>query len=492
MLTRNDCLPGFAQVHRIYGWHARLEGGFLVAAVFSPAPAFSDTGVVCGSRLDRTGFRAMNVVIAFRAAFSDGSQRVRLAGLNLCLVLATLLGSVGFAQDPDAAEPKALPIGVNGVGYLPQSKKLATVVGGGEEFTVRDAQTGEEVLRGKLNSSGDSTGDGPKLKTADFSALDREGEYVVSVPGVGESGRFRVAQNLYNWPFYLTTRAMYLMRCGCAVEGEFGGDTFKHAACHTDDAYLGHAGGPAGERSDGTGGWHDAGDYNKYTINGAFTAGMILQAWEHFSDRLTALTLDIPESKNDVPDLLDEVRWELDWLLKMQDEDGRAYHKVSTLQFGGMIPPETETARRYFSPWGTAATADLAAIMAQAARVYRPIDPEFADRCLSAAKKAYAFLESHPDDHRPDLSAFATGPYGTRDSDDRLWAAAELWETTGEPKYLADVERRISSPRRERGQAPTVVDSDWDWGNVRNLGVFTYVLSKRPGRDPALVSARSR
>ena len=146
---------------------------------------------------------------------------------------------------------------------------------------------------------------------------------------------------------------------------------------------------PTAERKDGIGGWHDAGDYNKYTVNGAFTAGMMLQAWEHFSDRLAALKFDIPESENDVPDFLDEVRWELDWLLKMQADDGRVYHKLSTLQVRRFHPAGSRRkARRYFSPWGTAATADLAAIMAQARGCFVHSMRSFADRCLTARRRA--------------------------------------------------------------------------------------------------------
>src|SRR5262245_18227807 len=111
----------------------------------------------------------------------------------------------------------------------------------------------------------------------------------------------------------------------------------------------------------------------------------------------------------------------------MQADDGRVDHKLSTLEFGGMILPDAESTSRYFCPWGTAATADLTAVMAQAARAFRPFDAQFADRCLAAARKSYDFLASNPQDHRPNLSAFSTGPYYTSDRDDRLWAASGVW-----------------------------------------------------------------
>jgi endoglucanase len=119
-------------------------------------------------------------------------------------------------------------------------------------------------------------------------------------------------------------------------------------------------------------------------------------------------------------------------------------------------------------------------VMAQAARVYQPYDSQFADACLATAKASYAYLSEHATDDEPDLSAFQTGTYQTSDDDDRMWAAAELWETTGDASTLSDFEARA------RG---TSAELEWDWGDVRNLALFTYVLSQRPGRDVAIAQA---
>jgi endoglucanase len=164
----------------------------------------------------------------------------------------------------------------------------------------------------------------------------------------------------------------------------------------------------------------------------------------------------------------------------MQADDGSVYHKLTTQAFGGFILPERETTNRFYTPWGSAATADFVAMMAQAARNFRPFDAAYADRCLAASRKSYAFLQAHPEDQRPNLTGFSTGGYGTSDRDDRLWAAAELWETTGDAEALRDLEARIRAGQNQ-------VDRDFDWGNVKNLGLFTYVLSQRAGRDEALL-----
>jgi endoglucanase len=405
----------------------------------------------------------------------------------LIAVLATYSHSHGEAT-PNATTSVLPQIRLNTIGYTPDAPKRATITGLGDAFVIRESDSGEEVFRGHLNPLGEGGLNGKPSMVADFTELDSEGVFRLEVPGIGESSEFRIARDVHNWPFYCATRAMYLWRCGTAVSGHFGGDHFHHEACHLDDAYLDEVGGPKGERVDGTGGWHDAGDYNKYTVNGAFTVGMMLQAWEHFHDKLQLLNLDIPESDNAVPDFLDEVRYELDWLLKMQAEDGRVYHKLSTLKFGDFMPPEKEKKRRFFSPWGSAATADFVAVMAQAARVFREFDEEFAKRCLTAAEKSYKFLQEHPNNHRPDISAFETGPYDAPDRDDRIWAAAEMWETTGNAKYLQDFEQRVSKQVAEPRRSGAVVDIDWDWSDVDNLGKFTYLLSERPGRDEELVA----
>jgi len=165
----------------------------------------------------------------------------------------------------------------------------------------------------------------------------------------------------------------------------------------------------------------------------------------------------------------------------MQATDGSVYTKVSTERFGAFVLPEKEITPRYICPWGTPATADFVAMLAQAARAFRPYAPEYAAQCLAAARRSYAFLLAHPDDHTPDQSAFHTGGYTTADSDDRLWAAAELWETTGDSTVLKDLESRI------RVLKPTFVEN-FDWADVKDLGLLTYLFSEHDGRDAALVT----
>ncbi len=411
-----------------------------------------------------------------------------------------------LAQPPDPAPAAdAPPLRLNTIGYLPHAAKQATIALPGETFVVVRVDDGKPVLAGRITGPTRNSDTGEDLYLADFSAVRESGKFRLEVPNVGVSAPFRIAADLYENPFRTGARAMYLMRCGTAVRGEHKGQVFEHAACHLDDGHLDLV-----ERSESpeksrhrqaTGGWHDAGDYNKYVVNAGVTVASMLRAWHDFQPKIESIELGIPESDGPLPDLLAEVKWELDWLLLMQADDGSIYHKVSTTNYLGYVRPEAELDPRFFGEWGSQATASFVAMMAIAAREFRPYDPPFADRCLAAAKKSYDFLTTHPDYHRPSQQGFTTVGYDSSDWSARLWAAAEMWETTGEVAALADFESRAKSERperrnwrRNRGDEDSPpesrpqfhFDANWDWGNVENLGLISYLESARPGRDAHL------
>jgi endoglucanase len=392
---------------------------------------------------------------------------------TVCLCLAAALATAARADESR--------IRLNTFGFLPDAPKRASVAAECSGFRVVCDANGGEALAGKAAPAVKDGETGESIAVLDFSALAAPGVYRLDVPGVGRSAPFKVGADVYNEPFRTATRAMYLWRCGTAVSGTHDGQTFAHGPCHLDDAFLDFVGG-GHVKKDLAGGWHDAGDYNKYVVNAGFTVGVMLQAWDHFGDRVRALRLDIPESGNKTPDFLDEVRWELDWLLRMQADDGGVYHKVSTQKFGGFVLPEAEKADRYATPWSSAATADFVAVMAMASRHFAPYDRVFAERCLTAARKSHAFLAAHPENHPADLAGFSTGPYQANDASRRLWMAVELWEATGEGPILKDFETRAKALDRK-------VDLTAGWGNVKNLAMYTYALSRRSGRDAALLDS---
>jgi endoglucanase len=238
----------------------------------------------------------------------------------------------------------------------------------------------------------------------------------------------------------------------------------------------------SGAVRDVTGGWHDAGDYGKYTNNAAFSLGMMFRAWELYRDKLAALPLAIPEHGGPIPDFLAEAKVQLDQLLKMQRDDGSVYQQVSEVGFEGFISPYADMSTRYIFGYGTLQAADLVAVAAAGARLFSLYDPAYAAVCLAAAERSWAYLQANPF-VAADLSGTKHPGYWRRDDGpERLWAAAELWETTAAADALAAVEAKL---------ATTQVSANWDWTNVGNLGVFTYVLSGREGRTPSVLAQTS-
>jgi endoglucanase len=409
---------------------------------------------------------------------------------RIALALCALIGLAGCDEGGIGCEPgedfvggqcvKPTGIRLNSVGFLPERAKRATSAKATDTFQVVHENGG--VAFTGTGSSPRQAEDGSTVYELDFSAFDQPGRYYVEAAGVGRSPSFAIASDIFREPFAVTMLSFYGQRCGTAVHFNYKGDSFAHGECHTADAYLDFVN-KAGVNKPSKLGWHDAGDYGKYTINGAFAAGLLLKAWEHFRPGLEGFELELPERGGAIPDLLDEVKFEIEWLLTTQFENGAVSHKVTAQDFETMITPEQDTQRRYYAPFGSAAAATFAAVMAQAARVYAEFDVDFANRCRDAALAAYGYLGANPDDVRPDLTGFKTGGYGTADRDDRAWAAAEIWETTGDAAALADVEARV------KGLGLRV---DWDWSELGNLAAFTYTLSQRTGRDPAVVDSLSK
>src|ERR1700690_892460 len=385
-----------------------------------------------------------------------------------------------------AATPTA-EIKVDQAGYPAAAPKLAMVVSNTQaaEFTVRRAADGSVAFEGKLSAPVADADSGDRVQTADFSKLAAAGRYYLDVPGVGRSWSFAIGPDVYARAYYLAMRAFYAQRCGTAVDlgPEFPG--YTHAACHLNNAYHPSTG-KTGPRAPSRG-WHDAGDYGRYTVNSGMTTGTLLWTWEMFGARIKDVKLNLPESGNGTPDILNEVRWNQDWMLSMQDDDGGAWQKQTLANFGGFILPEKEDAPSYVVGTGTppykssCATADLAAVAAIAARVYRPFDAAYAARNLAAARKAWDWLAKYPDVlYLHDPPGIRTGTYGDKDcGDERLWASAELWRTTREDVY----QRSFLAHYAEYAKTLAPGVRPPEWSGVAPFGLWTYVLGG--GKDAA-------
>lgn len=321
----------------------------------------------------------------------------------------------------------------NQTGYLPGSRKTA-VLTAGEHFQVIKAEGASEqtVLEGTARDMGVDKASGDHVRIAHFSEITQDGVYYIQNDAGEKSHRFQIGPDIYRALQRDMTKALYYQRCGCALEEKHAGE-YTHPCCHMGDAVL------WADRSvvkEVKGGWHDAGDFGRYISPAAVAVAHLLYAYHLFPESFKE-SLNIPESGNGVPDVLNECRYELEWMLKMQDDEGGAYHKLTAERHADFIMPEEDKDQFYLFPVSSMATADYAASMALASRVYRAYDEVFADRLFDAALKAWGWLEKYPQYvgfKNPE--SCNTGEYDdVCDLDERLWAAAEMLVTTGEQKY---------------------------------------------------------
>lgn len=323
-------------------------------------------------------------------------------------------------------------ISINQVGYLPDSAKVAVMHGDAisSDATVIDAASGEVVYEGAVEAASYNDATGRDEARFDFSSVTEAGVYKV-VSGEYESYEFTIASDVYNAAFDSSVFMLYTQRCGCELPEEFVGP-YAHPVCHSEMAVIYGT----SETIDVSGGWHDAGDYGRYVVPGAKTVADLLLSYENYQDAFSD-SLGIPESGNGIADVLDEARYELEWMFKMQNAEGGVYHKVTCANFPGTVMPQDETDQLIVCPVSTTATADFAAVMAMASRIYADIDPDFAARCLDASVAAINYIQSHDSiEGGVNPSDIYTGEYpDTVCSDEIMWAAAELYRATGDTAY---------------------------------------------------------
>lgn len=385
---------------------------------------------------------------------------------------------------------QAQGIAVNQVGYLPAAAKWAALpADAADEFRVVRVGSGDVVLRGRLGPAQTWAPGDAAVRLADFSALTDVGEYELRVDGQPASPRIRIAPDAYAALNAASLKAFYFNRASTALQPRHAG-RWARPAGHPDTDVLVHASAASDKRPEGTRlsspkGWYDAGDYNKYIVNSGISVYTLLAAWEQFPELFKAQQLDIPESGNGLPDLLDEVLWNLDWMLTMQDPaDGGVYHKLTNLGFDGSQMPHEARAPRYVVAKSTAAALDFAAVMAQASRVFKPFEaqrPGLSARLRDAAIAAWTWARANPQlafKNPPDVR---TGEYGDAKLDDEFaWAAAELYLATGDAHY-----RDALALERQAIRVPS-------WGDVVGLAWMSLAQHRQSlsRADAELVTKR--
>lgn len=349
-----------------------------------------------------------------------------------------------------AKEVDPTGIRVNQVGFRPDDVKTAVfadVAMDQDSYSIVDAKSGKEVYTGTFGTATDNPNAGETDRVVDFSDFKTPGTYKIKTPDGAESPKFKIAKNVYDNLLKKAVKFLYLQRCGEELDEKYAGK-YAHKKCHTEKAHLYW---DYDTTIDVSGGWHDAGDYGRYVVAGAKAAADVLYAYESYSGKRIIDDVGTPQSGDGVDDLLQEAKYELDWMLKMQYDEGKVYHKVTCKNFPSTVFPEEETDDLVVCFTSTPAIADFTAIMALAARIYGGTkNAEFkkaAKRYLKAAKKSWKYLKTHPDAiNYSNPSDVVTGEYpDPEDGDERFWAAAEMYRTTGDESitgvlgdYIAD------------------------------------------------------
>lgn len=379
----------------------------------------------------------------------------------------------------EAAAVEVPKVKINQVGYAPSAEKIAVFSDLEEEdttFTVVDVDYKEVVYEGTMGEALNNSYAGEVNCHGDFSEVKTPGTYKI-VTGKGEeSYPFTIGTDVYTDTFHALVKMLYLQRCGMELAEEFAGE-FAHPECHMDQATIYDT----TTKIDVSGGWHDAGDYGRYVVSGAKAVADLLLAYEKnpaaFSDEVGTV-----DSGDGIPDILQEVKYELDWMLKMQADNGGVYHKVTCKVFPETVLPQDETEELIVSPISKIATEDFAAVMAMAARIYGNSGIEgydtFGSTCLQASQKAWSYAQEHKNDRNfKNPSDISTGEYADGNGgDEYFWAAAELYKTTEDGVYLTAMKESLERFENYGGLG---------WMDMAGFGVYEALTT------PALLTDSS-
>ncbi|HEX2927802.1 MAG TPA: glycoside hydrolase family 9 protein [Ruminiclostridium sp.] len=470
-----------------------------------------------------------NVEFAFHLAPDKGTAEANNPGSFMPLTFTfddMYLKDPQFIGYPKVASEPTNVVRLNQEGFYPHSDKIATVLT--SSTTPINWQLvnsdGKAVLSGKSIVKGADHASGDNVHYIDFSSYTIPGtgyKLVTDVPVVkteahpadNESMPFNIGNDIYSKMKYDSIKYYYLNRSGIPIIMPYAdGQQWTRPAGHNPDIL---APDPtkdykANYTLDVTGGWYDAGDYGKYVVNGGISTWTLMNEYERalytgdvtkapFADN----TMNIPESGNGFPDILDEARYNLKTLLNMQvpagnELAGMVHYKANDERWlTTAIRPDEDSIQRWLQPPTTAATLNLAAIAAQSSRLWQRYDPAFARQCLSQAEIAWDAAVEHPGIYAPSEGSPASGAYGEYYvKDDFYWAACELYVTTGSQKYLDYIK---SSPHYL--QEPTELTGGEDMGLVGPTGCFdcantagmgTITLALVPNGLPAADIAKAQ
>ena len=378
----------------------------------------------------------------------------------------------------------AINVHQNQVGFLTNGpKQIAVTDAVGKDVVFKDAE-GKVALTVKAPETVMWEPANEEASLVDFSEITTPGTYQAYVGDEAVGYPIVIADNALEGVTKASLKFFYFQRSSTELTEEFAGK-YARAMGTPDTAVMYHESTGKADLTgtfNGSKGWYDAGDYGKYIVNSGISTYTLLQLYQHNKAYFDTLNLNIPESKNDVPDLLDEIRWNIEWMLTMQDDDGGVFHKLTTKQFAGMVLPEKATKQRYAIGKSVTAAWNFVGVTALAADIYKPFDPEFAEKCAKAAAGARWWATENPRAYYTQPRDVGTGTYSDGNAiDEKIWASAELYRITGNPVALEDVERNPISKQRRKLQA---------WQSVYALAAFTIATNPHIFGEAEVDSAR--
>jgi len=419
---------------------------------------------------------------------------------NITLVVLEVSGSSQFylsnmyIKSPDS-EKQFPVIKVNQAGYFLNHEKYALVscfpdalaLSANTEFNVID-EAREIKFTGKLQQLSKNADkiSGEKVFMADFSQFNESGTYRINItnPKIDDSFKFVIDGNIYKNIFIDTQKYFYLQRQGIELERRYAG-VFARKNLHPDDNKVKKYSQRDDQNAplfDVSRGWYDAGDFGKYFPPAAATVTDLLFAYEYFPNVFRDNQLNIPESGNGVPDILDEVKWQLDMMLKLEDGTTGSFYEVANYEKETIYIVDTDGITGAGNTKSTNATAWAAGVFAHAYIVYKDIPAyrTFASVCLETAKRAWNYIEKNPNEHTWVNGAGRSYYHDVSDTAKiKFLAAAALYRATNEEKFNKYVIDNYRSFNYQREFKAHMVATIGDLGT----GFIHYAMSGNPNQN---------
>ena len=383
--------------------------------------------------------------------------------------------STKVIEEQVAEQSDPITFMTNQIGFTTAQKKHVVLTNNGfDTFSVLNTDNGDTVLTGTQSKAQSWQPTNDKLfRVIDVSKITAEGNYRIEIEGSTSVYDFVVKQNIYTPLHNAALKSFYYNRASSAITSQFT-EQFSRALGHPDMVVKVHSSAssdnlPAGSTIAAAKGWYDAGDYGKYVVNSGIATYTMLSAFSHHKAFYLQQSTNIPESNDDIPDILNEVKWNLDWLATMQAPDGGIFHKLTTKQWPGIEMPEDDTRERFVIGKSTAASLNFAATMSAASRIFSEnlnSDIEY-QSWLSAAERAWQWAVANPNVIYQQPDDIKSGEYGDSELKDEFsWAAIELYLATKKTKYLQAFDKYSGSLTNP------------SWQNVSSLPYIAIVNSK--------------